>query len=81
MTVKQLIEELQRHDSEIEVQFAYNYGDHWRTCVSERIAFVSEAEVEHSEYHQMDRLVDSEVKCNPTRDTREVLILTRFNPY
>ena len=42
------------------VHISYNYGDHWRTQVA---PYASNAElryVEHSDYHQMDKLTEDE---------------------
>lgn len=58
LTVSELIEELQQHDGDMEVRFTYNYGDYWRTAVAQPIRSVEEGSVEHSEYHNMDKVVD-----------------------
>jgi tRNA/tmRNA/rRNA uracil-C5-methylase (TrmA/RlmC/RlmD family) len=60
MQVKDLIEQLQGMNPEAEVHYAYNYGDHWRTEVAPRVDRVDEGVVEFSEYHRMDKMVDSE---------------------
>ena len=60
MKVKDLIEQLGYMDLEAEVHFSYNYGDHWRTQVAPTVDSVEEAVVEHSSYHSMDKIVDSE---------------------
>ena len=60
MKVSQLIEQLQYMDKDAEVHFAYNYGDHWRTEVAPKVDRVDEGVVEFSEYHRMDKMVDSE---------------------
>lgn len=62
MNVTQLREMLQDLEAqgkgEMDVQFAYNYGDHWRTQVASTIDTVEEAFVKHSEYHSMDKVVE-----------------------
>lgn len=62
MTVSELIEELQyleRADKgDLEVKFAYNYGDHWRTQVAEGVKEVTEQMVTYSDYHSMDKVVE-----------------------
>ena len=62
MTKRELIDELEQMDAEddCEVQFAYNYGDHWRTTVSAGIGTVDLAKVIHSDYHRMDKVVDED---------------------
>ena len=34
MLVRDLIELLEGYDADMEVHFAYGYGDHWRTTVA-----------------------------------------------
>lgn len=62
MTLDELIEELQciRNDSsgDLEVKFAYNYGDYWRTRVAETVDTVEVGTVVHSEYHNMTKVVE-----------------------
>jgi len=60
MKVSQLIEQLSFVDQDAEVHFAYGYGDYWKTQVAPSVSGIDEAVVEYSEYHRMDRLVDSE---------------------
>ena len=60
MKVRELIEQLQNHDPEAEVHFAYNYGDHWRTQVAPVVEAVDELYVKHSDYHNMPRLIDDD---------------------
>ena len=59
MKVKDLIEILQEYDESMDVHISYGYGDHWRTQVAPKVGYVEEADVEYSDYHQMDKLVDS----------------------
>jgi hypothetical protein len=60
MTVEELIEELQQCDPKLEIKFAYNYGDHWRTQVTSNISSVDEGYTKYSDYHQMDKMIDDE---------------------
>lgn len=60
MTVAELIEELQSFDDDMEVQFAYNYGDYWRTTVCKDITDIDTGYVEYSEYHRMNKLIDAD---------------------
>ena len=58
MTVAELIEELQSFDDDMKVQFAYNYGDYWRTTVCKNITDIDTGYVEYSECHRMNKLID-----------------------
>ena len=58
LTVRQLIEELQVLDQDLEVRFAYNYGDYWKTQVAATIDTIETGYVKHSDYHRMDKVVD-----------------------
>jgi len=60
MLVRDLIELLESFDADMEVHFAYNYGDHWRTEVSPKVSDVREGVVEYSEYHRMDKVADED---------------------
>ena len=60
LTVKELIEELKYMDQDAYVHFTYNYGDHWRTQVAPVVCNVSEGFVEHSSYHNMDKMLDDD---------------------
>ena len=76
MKVHELIEELSNHDSNAEVHFSYNYGDHWRTIVAPSVTSVSEAKVTYSGYHQMDALVtDNEEDDNIESDDTDRLVV------
>ena len=57
MKVKELIQLLKDGDQEVEVHFAYNYGDHWHTMVAPKIKYLAELPVEFSDYHRMPKLV------------------------
>ena len=58
MTVKELMETLEDFDPNMEVKFAYNYGDYWGTEVASRIGDVDEGQVRYSDYHRMDKVTD-----------------------
>ena len=60
MTVKELIESLEGFDPNMEVKFAYNYGDYWGTEVASDVRDVDEGMVKYSDYHRMDKVVDDE---------------------
>ena len=82
MQVKDLIKQLSYMNSEAEVHFSYNYGDHWRTKVAPNIANVEQGFVGYSSYHNMDKMLDEdevfpdEESGNPDENAREVVILT-----
>ena len=58
MTVQELIQSLEGFDPNMEVKFAYNYGDYWGTEVASRIGDVDEGQVRYSDYHRMDKVTD-----------------------
>jgi len=73
MLVRDLIELLEGYDADLEVHFAYNYGDHWRTQVAPSVDSVDMGIVEYSDYHRMPKVVEvdydeeeaDEVTCKP----------------
>ena len=73
MKVSELIAELDAQDPEAEVQFVYNYGDHWRTHVAAKIKYIEGGTVRHSDYHQMDAVVFDEDK--PENDVKQVVLI------
>jgi hypothetical protein len=81
MKVSELIELLEQQNPDAEVHFSYNYGDHWRTQVAPEVDSVETGMVEYSDYHSMDKVVDSEddVYDDETgelnSDVRKVVIL------
>ena len=75
MTVKELIEKLRDEDPDAEVHFAYSYGDHWRTTVAPKVRRVEEAEVVHSAYHRMDKVVEED--SDEEQETRSVVVLAQ----
>jgi hypothetical protein len=60
MTVKELIESLEDFDPNMEVKFAYNFGDYWGTEVASNVTEIDEGQVRYSDYHRMDKVVDDE---------------------
>lgn len=67
-------------DADMEVHFAYNYGDHWRTQVAPTVDSVEELCVEHSAYHSMDKIVDDDDSYDEEtgdykKDARRVVVL------
>jgi hypothetical protein len=80
MLVRDLIELLEGYDADMEVHFAYGYGDHWRTTVAPRVSNVSGGLVQYSDYHRMDKLVEDEEfedeePGNPDENVRRVVII------
>jgi hypothetical protein len=60
----------------MEVKFAYNYGDYWRTEVADDIREIQEENVVYSSYHQTDKVVDMDDERNDDiEDSKTVLIL------
>jgi len=60
MKVSELIELLEQKNPDAEVHFSYNYGDHWHTEVAPSVESVKSGMIEYSDYHRMDKVVDSE---------------------
>ena len=58
MTVKELRDVLADFDAEMEVRFAYNYGDYWNTEVAADITDADIGQVQYSAYHKSDKVVD-----------------------
>ena len=75
MTVAELIEYLEEQDKTLEVKFSYNSGDYWRTQVAKDLDSVEVGHVIHSDYHRMDKVVDSE-DPEETEYALEVLLLS-----
>ncbi len=82
MTVSELISELSFYPDDMEVEFAYNYGDYWGTTVCKEIKYVDKGLVEYSDYHRMDKLVkededidEDEEEIETSDNRKEVLIL------
>jgi hypothetical protein len=78
-----LIELLEGYEADMEVHFAYDYGDRTHSQVAPRVSRVDEGVVEYSEYHRMDKLVtveeDYDVLDEDTgeykTETRKVVVL------
>jgi hypothetical protein len=79
MLVRDLIELLEGYDADMEVHFAYGYGDHWRTTVAPRVSNVSGGLVQYSDYHRMDKLADEDFEDeepgNPDENVRRVVVI------
>lgn len=77
MTVRELINELEFYPDDMEVEFAYNYGDYWGNTVCKEIKDIDKGFVEYSDYHRMDKLVEEydEDDEEEHEKKREVLIL------
>jgi hypothetical protein len=58
MTVKELREVLADFDADMEVRFAYNYGDYWNSEVAADITDADIGQVQYSAYHRSDKVVD-----------------------
>jgi len=74
MKVKELINQLQDFDEELEVCFSYNYGDYPKTMVAENIHDVDESEVVYSDYHRMNRIVDDDREGDRENSTVVVIL-------
>ena len=74
MQVKELIEMLQDMDQDAEVHYAYNYGDHWRTEVAPKVGRVDTGAVVYSEYHRMDKILDTDGDCEFDEETGEEIV-------
>jgi len=74
MKVHQLIAALKDMDQDLDVQFAYRFGDHWRTVVAAKVSEVDEGLVSYSEYHQMDQVEDSDERQDDL-DVRKAVII------
>jgi hypothetical protein len=72
MKVHELIELLQDQNPDLEVHFSYNYGDYWRTEVAPVVDTVDVAMIVHSDYHEMDRVIDDDSDCG---EVRRVVVL------
>jgi len=72
MTVKELIESLEDFDPNMEVKFAYNFGDYWKSTVANKINYVDEGQVRYSSYHRTDKVIDD---IDQEDDTKTVVII------
>jgi hypothetical protein len=71
-----LAEQEEIGNGEMEVKFAYNYGDYWRTQVASSVDSVSSAAVKYSDYHSMDKVLVEDDEHEMPADARTVLILS-----
>ena len=74
MKVSELIKQLGYMDQDAEVHYAYNYGDHWRTEVAPKVGRVDEGAVVYSEYHRMDKILDTDGDCEFDEETGEEIV-------
>ena len=58
MTVAELRNMLADFDADMEVRFAYNYGDYWNTEVAADITDADVGQVQYSAYHRSDKVVN-----------------------
>jgi hypothetical protein len=81
MLVRDLIELLEGYEADMEVHFAYDYGDRTHSQVAPRVNDVREGVVEYSEYHRMDKVVENEEDIYDEEtgeyktETRKVVVL------
>jgi len=73
MKVQQLIELLGDFDPEMEVRFAYDYGDRQHTKVASRINDVEVEAVRYSDYHSMYKVVDGD---DDEENVKQVVVLS-----
>jgi hypothetical protein len=62
MKVGELMELLADFDPEAHVHIQYNYGDYWRTQVAPQVSSVGDGQVSYSDYHRMDKVVETDVE-------------------
>ncbi len=61
---------------DLPVHYAYSYGDYWKTTVAPEVRSVQEGVVTHSEYHNMDKVVDEDkVTADSANSQRNVIII------
>jgi len=73
MKVRELIEVLENYSDDMDVHFAYNFGDYWKTTVAATIGFAAEGYVRDSNYHSMPKVLSAD---DVTDDDTEVLLLS-----
>jgi hypothetical protein len=74
MTAHELAAELLA-GPDIEVVFAYNYGDYWRTTVAKVVSSVDTGKTKYSDYHSMDTVVDEDVDTEDDATINTVIVL------
>jgi len=78
MKPSELIKELEQFvneenpDEELDVEFAYDYGDHYHNIVTESISTVEQSTVVYSDYHQKNCIVDDDEE---KEETIQVIVL------
>ena len=75
MKVSELIEALRSMDGDLDVHFAYGYGDHWRTQVAPRVSRVDMGCVQYSDYHRMDTLVEPDYDDEEIEDGLKAVVI------
>lgn len=79
MNVRELREQLQALEAqgmgELDVKFTYNYGDHWNTQVAADVESIETGMVKYSEYHSMDKVLDSDEEDFAPEDARCIILL------
>ena len=76
MTVAELIQDLQQMPKDMEVKFAYNFGDYWGSQVCAEIDGVDIQSVVYSDYHRMDKLPPEDKEIDEDTETTEMVILS-----
>ena len=74
ITVKEFKDMLDDYEDDMEIFFAHDYGDYWNTLVAKSINDVDVKEVQYSEYHRMNKVVDEEDIENDD-PTKTVLVI------
>ena len=75
MTVRDLKEMLEGQDDSMEVHFAYNFGDYWRTQVAPKASDADTRMVRYSDYHSMDK-IDEDGDEEDDDNSREVFVIS-----
>jgi hypothetical protein len=76
MNVGQLKALLANLDDNTEIMREVPSGDYWRTILAKPITEVGEARVEHTDYHNCDKIVDQDDSDDNDPCTRTVLIIS-----
>ncbi len=58
MTKGELVELLLDFDDDMEIGFAFPSGDYWRTTIVRTVDQVDDGEVDYSDYHEENTLVN-----------------------
>lgn len=83
MKVGELQRLLEGYDEDMDVRFAYQYGDYWKSVLAGDISEVSQQEVYWSEYHRQFQVPDPERDRNEDEHEREhdVVLLHNGEPW